>query len=285
MNRELVRKREAAILQLEGTGDPMKASVNQIRRCIAALGTYVKIRLMGQASEGELLAQSVLATNEITRIESLLNFHNPESELSQVNGRAHLAACEISPELAEVLGLSLHLSKITDGAFDITLSGDWRAIRLDRQQLFFERPLQMDLGGIAKGYAVDCAFSKISPEIDLAIEAGGDLRLRPWQGQMIALRNPDCTMPLFETEMLAAAVATSGHYFNEGVQRVIDRKTGLPTAGSHSVSVFASSCMLADALTKVGLLCPNPGELIQSQGGHLLVLDPARTSQEGQGNG
>lgn len=135
-----------------------------------------------------------------------------------------------------------------------------------------------DLGGIAKGYAVDLASEKIrGMGIESAIiNAGGDLNLigtrtdgEPWR---IAIRHPRAAGAfLGYIDVVDAAVATSGDYekyFTENGRRyhhIIDPHTGYPGHASNSVTVVAPGSCLSDALaTGLFLMGPERGlELVE----------------------
>jgi thiamine biosynthesis lipoprotein len=134
---------------------------------------------------------------------------------------------------------------------------------LDGYRVRFGRPLQIDLGGIAKGYAVDRAVAALKRAGVPAgvVNAGGDLRVFGAQPRTIHIRRPDRpneSLPLLE--VANAAVATSGAYFASRSYRgglvspIVDPVTGESCRDARSVTVIASNCALADALTKVLLL-------------------------------
>ena len=131
----------------------------------------------------------------------------------------------------------------------------------------FTRRSPMDLGAVAKGFAVDRAWEALGGKIDLLLDLGGNLRAfgGNWR---TGVRNP------FEQDKLAAAfdlrpgeaVATSGNYERfverDGVRysHILDARTGKPTTGIAGVTVVAASAMLADGLsTTLFVLGPEAG--------------------------
>ena len=127
----------------------------------------------------------------------------------------------------------------------------------------FARPLLLDLGGIAKGFAVDRAVDALraSGVPQGAVNAGGDLRLFGEQPEPIHVRNPENPGELLSLGDFAdAAVATSAAYFAErdtGGRRVtpiVDPGNKRLVSGRRSVTVIAGKCMFADALTKPVML-------------------------------
>jgi thiamine biosynthesis lipoprotein len=137
-------------------------------------------------------------------------------------------------------------------------TADWRSIHLADRAVRFARPLRLDLGGIAKGYAVDLALAALAGT-DATVNAGGDLAMTCWQGRDVEIRTPGSdgrstiTLP-----MENRSLATSAAYYLAGDHVILNPSSLDPLDRRDSASVFACSCMVADALTKVVLLSPEP---------------------------
>ena len=150
--------------------------MSSLVRCQPHLGTYVEISVSGDVSEDELISASNSAFLKIKLVQSLMSFHDEESELTRINRYASREPVPISSETKFVLEQALRLSEKTDGLFDITVApklvasnalpdhnfelsptGTWRDIIIEDNEVRFTRPVLLDLGGIAKGYAVDQA--------------------------------------------------------------------------------------------------------------------------------
>ena len=141
----------------------------------------------------------------------------------------------------------------------------WRDVELTAAGVRFARPLAIDLGGIAKGYAVDLAVAVLLERgvRQLAVNAGGDLRVageEPWEVQ---LRHPLEPAAIAHRMCLHnAALATSAACFSRRplpggeVSALVEPRTRQPWLGTGSVSVRAGDCMSADALTKIVLFAP-----------------------------
>jgi len=271
------------------TAEPL---LNCLSRCKPAMGTYVKISVEADESDDELLGYSEAAFAAIARIDRLMSFHNPDSELTRVNQAAHLGPVPISAELWRVLDFALALSRQTGGAFDVTIAaamarqgrlprhgeppepgGDWRAVILTPGQVHFSRKLWLDLGGIAKGFAVDCALAAVPEACSVVVDAGGDIKMRPWRQRTIGIRVPGRPGVVLPVPMKAAAVASSSADFSEGGHAIVSPATGSPIESALGVSVFAPSCMVADALTKVGFLQPENEALFQAYNAITLTID------------
>jgi thiamine biosynthesis lipoprotein len=127
----------------------------------------------------------------------------------------------------------------------------------------FHRPLRIDLGGIAKGYAVDraCEALRAHGVVSALVNAGGDLRVvgsTPWPVAVRHPARPAQRLPL--CEIADGALATSAAYFlpmsaGRRARALVDGRTRGLREWHGSVSVTAATCLRADALTKVvGLL-------------------------------
>jgi FAD:protein FMN transferase len=211
-----------------------------------------------------------------------MSFHEPTSEVSRLNRMASHKALTIDPATFAVLETAQALAEESDGVFDITVAADlvtweflprpdgapepdpqasWRDIELNGNTVRFRRPLWIDLGGIAKGYAVDRALAAMTlPEhAQVSINAGGDLRIAGPSPERVQLRAPadGQHVPVLEIENAGLASSsgrddlrlaggnTVGPHVNGTTHRSV---------GTHSfVSVVAENCMIADALTKIVL--------------------------------
>jgi thiamine biosynthesis lipoprotein len=204
-----------------------------VERVKPLLGTFVSIRVEGE-EDPRFLAP---AFAEIALIDRLMSFHQPESEVSRLNCGAHLAPVTVHPHTAAVLRLAHEVAEASDGAFDITVSAQWRDIEIDGREVRFRSPLQIDLGGIAKGYAVDQAVAALqrAGARQGCVNAGGDLRLFGPSSEQVALRTD-----------LPGSVDLPVVELSEGSLASSRRR-------SRFACVAAESCVMADALTKVVL--------------------------------
>lgn len=245
-------------------------------RCKPLLGTFVEI----STEDGEHSLHAIeMAFNAIEQVQSLMGFHDPDSELSQINARSHLEPIHIHSWTAEVLAIAKEIHIKSQGIFNCGVGHRLveagllpRHIRLNNQSfggiedlLFIEPnwvqsklPLCLDLGGIAKGYAVDKAVEVLLAN-DIAsgsVNAGGDMRVFGNLTQDIQIRNPSKPHELLQIgKMKVGAIATSSLYFSK---RDADAKSYMvnPLNQEHiefseSYSVIANECVYADALTKV----------------------------------
>ena len=271
--------------------------MNSINRSQPHLGTCVDIHITAPLSDNDLLVLSTQAYAEIARIHNTMSFHEDASELSKINSLAHKRPVEISSCMHTVLLHALTLSALTEGAYDITVARDivklgglperfcgcvsasWQNVMLTKGQITFTKSAVIDLGGIAKGYAVDCAANSLMeaglPIEQFVINAGGDIRMLKWNNQHINIRHPDRkTKDTFlELPMLGPAVATSAPHYTAQHSLIMDPKTREPVPNTDSVSVFAPTCMAADALTKVAIMDTGCASILKTYSASAVSID------------
>ena len=221
----------------------------------------------------------------IERVQARMSYHDPTSELSRINRVAVHQSILLSRPLAKVLRAALALARESNGAFDPAIApvlagwgllprlpgrdgrerrASWRDIELDSAgRVRFRAPLHLDLGGIAKGFAVDEAIACLRRRglAHALVNAGGDMRALGDRSWPVVIRDP--AQPGAEAAELSlrnAALATSAHYFSRRrwrgrlVSALIDGRARLPCGhDARSVTTQAPTAMLADALTKVVL--------------------------------
>ncbi|WP_417548215.1 FAD:protein FMN transferase [Marinobacter segnicrescens] len=255
----------------------------------SAMTTPVTLELWAEDGErAEALWQSVFA--EFSAVDQVMSRYRDDSQLSRVNREAADQPVMVSEPLFKVLARSLEISALSDGAFDISFASvgylydfregrqpdgealreglthiNYRDIVLDdsRDTVRFRKPgLMLDLGGIAKGYAVDEGIRVLEQAgvRHARLSAGGDMRLlgdrrgRPW---MVGVRDPRqrdreaVVIPLVDT-----AVSTSGDYErffidHEGrrVHHILSPSTGRPVGEVQSVTIIGNDAMTTDALS------------------------------------
>jgi len=255
---------------------PMPLPSHPTERAKPLLGTVVRIRVDGLAPA---LANDVIsaAFDGVAEIHRLMSFHEADSELSRVNREAVHSPVPLSAPTHAVLRHALELAAVSDGVFDPTIApalvrngllpalsptlpaagASWKDIALSPDgTVSFRKPLWLDLGGIAKGYAVDVAFDLIASHHPsrIYVEAGGDLRLGGAEPELVYLAAPqqEGGMPAVKVEN--AAVASSGSqplHDDTLVSPHIDPRSGRHGKTDRFVTVVAPRCVHADALTKV----------------------------------
>jgi FAD:protein FMN transferase len=178
-----------------------------------------------------------------------------------------------------------------DAAQAVTEAQSTGAIGLMASQcVHFGSPgLRIDLGGIAKGFAVDRALEAMR-QFDISggvVNAGGDLAVLGEEPESIHIRDPRNPSRLIGSiEIKNEAMATTGRRFDPLASvattssAVVDPTTGQPADGIDGVSVRAPSCMIADALTKVVMIKGvDSGELLEYHRAGALLISAERDIQ------
>lgn len=261
-----------------------------LQRSRPLLGTFVEIYLRADCEKSELAGASQLAFLRVKEIESLMSFHNPNSELSRINRWAHIESVPISPDTFKVLDAALELSEASGGLYDVTVASrlarkgllpktgngkaasNWRSIDLTTSAVRFTEDVIVDLGGIAKGFAVDEVFETLRMlpiQFDqIIVNAGGDLRMLDWESGPVSVRY--ATMfggkRFKNMTMRDASLASSTSKAGTPSSVIVDPRSGKFRSSLYTYGVFANSCMLADSLTKLVGVDPRSANTISRYG-------------------
>ncbi|HTZ11177.1 MAG TPA: FAD:protein FMN transferase, partial [Candidatus Margulisiibacteriota bacterium] len=256
-------------------------------------GTFVEV-ISADRRAGEIVFK------EIGRIEGLLSKYIPESEVSRLNKEGSL---KVSPDTFYILKKSIEFYRLSNGAFDITVAplvdlwgfsnqayripedseikaalsligADKIVLQDDDYVVKFKTPgMKIDLGAIAKGYALDCSVKKLREAgiESCLVNAGGQIYClgsrfgRPWR---VAVREPNGSGFSGILELKDQSSSTSGDYeqyfVKDGLRysHIFDPKTGHPVSSRvRSVTVVAADGLTADALsTAIFVLGRQKGE-------------------------
>jgi thiamine biosynthesis lipoprotein len=267
------------------------------------MGTFTQITV---AAHTEQQAQGFIdaAFEQMKQINREMNDHDPNSPISRLSLTAHLQPVVISSELVEVIETSLYYSKLSDGAFDITVGPEtqlWRRMqktgqkpsddelagarskvgyeklildKTNRTVKFAVEGMKLDVGAIAKGYAVDLAVKILRDKgvVGGMVDIGGNIRCfgkGPGKGGLwlIGLQDPrkDNSI-LLKLRLNDMAVATSGDYRRFAVvggqsySHIVNPRNAESVKELASVSVIAPTATDADALsTTVSVLGKEKG--------------------------
>jgi|SoiMethySBSTD1v2_1073268.scaffolds.fasta_scaffold205120_2 FAD:protein FMN transferase len=255
----------------------MKSLSNEIRRARPLLGTIVEIGV----PRGDASTAIEAAFREIETIHRLMSFHDSSSDISRLNRSEPGEIVHLDHRTHEVLAYAQLMSQVSAGAFDVTVGGklseenflpkpaqaktfDSQAcfqdlVLLPNQSITLTRRAWIDVGGIAKGYAVDRAVMTLKKfgVVNGIVNAGGDLSVFG-AAQPVHVRhpeNPSLTFPL--GKILNSAVASSSGCFNDHADvyqvsdPLVDPRRNRRLNWRFSVTVIAPRCIVADALTKV----------------------------------
>jgi thiamine biosynthesis lipoprotein len=226
--------------------------------------------------ESQALASIGAAWAAICQVVRLMDPAAPGGDLARINAASPGSALHLDPWTTQVLRLSRRLCLATGGLFDPALpgSGSVRSLAdLGGNRWQVRARTQLDLGGIAKGFAVDRAIQAMRAQGAHAglVNAGGDLRLFGRRPRTLYLRSH--TAPLEPLSLRSGALACSepgapgappahrGYYRGSGA----DEAGCLPSAhaaaiapASRAVAVLAQDCARADAMTKVFMQADGP---------------------------
>jgi len=257
------------------------------------------LKLMGSRFDITVVANDSIQANkyidtavaEISRIEKLISSWDDNSQTSEINHNAGIKPVKVDKELFDLIERAIGISKLTDGAFDISYASmdriwkfdgsmtkmpskeeiiasvekvGYQNIILDKKNstVFLKlKGMKIGFGAIGKGYSADKAKNLlISKGVSSGIiNASGDMNT--WGKQpngnewKVAITNPMDKNKVFALLPITnGAVVTSGNYekyvnFNgKRFTHIIDPRTGYPSTGIISVTVFAPKAELADAL-------------------------------------
>jgi len=260
------------------------------------MGTLVHVDACGSAAERSIEA----AFAAIELVDQLMSFHDPQSELSRLNREAARLPQTVHSWTWAVLRRALAIAEASAGLFDVTVApllikqgllpgtadatlecGVSRDIVLmPEHQVFFRRPMLVDLGGIAKGFAVDVAIHALRRGgcTGAAVNAGGDLRRFGQHARPIHLRRSDGLVKV--AALRCGAIATSAPHVEhpdrlaQPLGSIFDSRGRRAWNGGGAVMVAAPSCVIADAFTKVAALAgPSSAPLLARFGAKALWTD------------
>jgi len=259
-----------------------------------AMGTTATVRACG-SSPAELRQVTAEALDEVDRVDRLLSHYREASPLSRLNREAASGPVAVDTELVELLDACLRWSRESDGAFDVTVGPlmkawgffhdegrlpderqiqaalavvGYRHVVLDREHgtVRFDRPgVELDLGGIGKGYAVDRVVELLRRRgiVSALVNLGGSsvygLGAPPWaEAWEVGIQDPsDPGQQAVSLTLRDRALSVSGSYARsfekDGVtySHIMDPRTGRPVQGVLSVAVLSAGATDGDALDNV----------------------------------
>ena len=250
------------------------------------MGTVVEVIVIGDKED--VARKSIAdAFSAMERVDRLMSNFKGDSDISRINKGAGSKAVAVDSDVVEVIKKSIYYSEISNGAFDITVGGVEELYdfedegRIPEEEKFknsvsligyrniaikgntvrlMKKGMKLDLGGIAKGYAIDKGIDAIRKNgvADALVNASGDIRTigESENGQWkIGVLHPRENGRIIDTLLMKdISVATSGDYrkyFISGGKRyhhILNPSTGLPTEGVQSVTIIAPFAVDADAL-------------------------------------
>lgn len=256
--------------------------ITDIVRAQPLLGTFVEIKLISPPVDlGLGRAHQVIdqAFRQIKQIQQLMSFYDPDSQLSILNREAFQTSIRVHSLVYALLLRAQKVFLASQGLFDCTVADrlvDWSllpqqiispesatqadVLLLPNRMVHYNKPLLLDLGGIAKGFAVDLAIHALRQAgiQNAVVNAGGDLRVMGKINEPISIRSPQDPQHMLSVgELSAGALATSAIYYSrrefkgKTVSALVNPYDREAVTSPHSFSVVAPTAWLADALTKV----------------------------------
>lgn len=282
---------------------------DSIRRARPLLGTFVEIRSAGATPAAtERAIDAAFAV--VDKIHRLMSFHDPDSDVGRLNREAGHRGVAVDSWTYRVLETALALHCRSLGVFDIAVAPALQRLGLlphhgadvasdvagtatsdaitllPRNHVRFRHPqMKIDLGGIAKGFAVDQAIDTLRERHQFSglVNAGGDLATFGTAAESIHIRDPRRPgSVLCQIAIADAALASSARLFDPMasddcfISSTIDPATWKPAAEIAGATVRAPSCMVADALTKIVMIRgPRAAEILRSYQASALFVSMA----------
>ncbi len=294
----------------------MPIACDSIRRARPLLGTFVEISAAGGPPE-EMDAAVAAAFAAVAKAHNLMSFHEASSDVSHLNAQASAAPVCVHAWTFQVLQAACDLHRRSSGVFDIAIAPVLQDMGLlpcvrhvgsaspcspattqdiellpGRHVRFRNSHMKIDLGGIAKGFAVDRAIDvlRAGGMSTILVNAGGDLAAFGPSAHLVQLRDPRNPARLLgRLHIRNEALASSGGRLDPFVSperigpTIIDPRSRKRVRAIAGATVRASSCMLADALTKVAMIegrsagslldYYRAGALLVSKDGDLMTRD------------
>lgn len=279
---------------------------SSVRRARPLLGTFVEISVADVPGQK---ADAVIdeAFDAIAKVHRLMSFHDAASDVSRLNREASTHAVKVHPWTLKVLQTALELRDRSSSVFDISVAPTLQELGLlpdhtgrgsttsigaqnarefevlhDRHIRFRDAGVRIDLGGIAKGFAVDQA-TEILQSRGIAsgiVNAGGDLAAFGPNAHQVYIRNPNAPNgPMCPVRLSNEALASTGPRhdpfcsFNTLGCAVIDPRSRTQVQRIGAATVRARSCMIADALTKVAMVAgESAADTIRCYGASALLV-------------
>jgi FAD:protein FMN transferase len=249
---------------------------DSLRRAKPLLGTFVEICAAGAPEDLEAAIEAAFCA--IEKVHRLMSFHETGSDVSRLNRDARATAVKVHPWTFRVLEAALELNRQSGGLFDIAVAAQRLSFcekspnqpeppgisLADGFHVRFGAPdIAIDLGGIAKGFAVDCAVEVLKGKkvASALVNAGGDLAAFGSEAFPVHIREPGNPGRIAcEIYLQDEALATSGPRLdglpasNTATPATMDPRTMMPAAAIAGATVVAPACMIADALTKAVMI-------------------------------
>ena len=263
----------------------------RVERMRPLLGTFVTIRADATSALTAMQLEAAVqsAFRAVERVGQLMSFHSKSSDVGRLNRGQSGKLLRVHLWTYAVLGEAVRLRQLSRGAFDCNVGASLmragllpkslsvaRHVRRSRaspraeislcsgNKIKLNTSVSLDLGGIAKGFAVDKAVEILRSRGVSAglVNAGGDMRVFGEHAEPVWVRCLHSPTELqFIGRLTNGAIATSAAYFTDdksghaiGASAIVDTAKVRRVVMANSVSVLARTCMQADALTKIAVV-------------------------------
>ncbi len=280
---------------------------------------YTVVSITVVSADGQKAQKAINDSyDELDRLARLLNFYSDSSEISMINKAAGVKPVKVSKDTIDILEKSVYTSEMTEGAFDVTVGPlvklwdlkkkiipakkeieerqrivGYKNIVIDRKAstVFLKKKgVQVDLGGIIKGYAVDQVVRVLHQDgiSSGVISVGGEIRTlgKKPDGSLwtVGIQNPREKSPddkiIATIDLSEKALSTSGDYIRyfekNGVRyhHLLDPKTGYPSRQCGSATIIANDNTTTDGFSKLFILGPEKGLAVAKRVGFdVLFID------------
>ena len=283
----------------------MAIASDRVRRAKPLLGTFVEIEAAGMANSGLHTAIDA-AFEAVESVHRLMSFHERGSDVSRLNREAGARPVAVHAWTYQVLEAAVEMHRRSNGVFDVAVAPALQAMgllpRLDEDVpidtdarsfdaiellegqtvCFRQTGVRIDLGGIAKGFAVDRALEVLrgfGAAYGL-VNAGGDLAAFGEAPQTVHIRHPrDPRRSVCRIEVTNEALASTARRFDPfqsaatTTSAIIDPGNRRPAHAIDGATVRAHSCMIADALTKIVMIAGTDAtELLEGYNASALLI-------------
>jgi FAD:protein FMN transferase len=226
-------------------------------RAGAAMGTLFEVFLLGD-DEAHLEAVAVAVLEEIGRLDETLSRFDPRSEIARINREAGHKQVRVEREVFALLEQCEQARQLTAGYFDITaVTGGGLQLAAEHYTLHFTQPgVEIDLGGVGKGYALDRGAELLMRfGVRAGVLQGGTSSVRVVGtlangcGWPLAVRHPQVPnqAPIIELELMEGGFSCSAARHPEQVQSdIVNPLNGTPLAGHAACIVLANNATEAE---------------------------------------
>jgi thiamine biosynthesis lipoprotein len=251
--------------------------VGTVKRLRISLGTLVAVEATSSSAAAAVAAVEA-AFAAITQVDRRMHPQSADSDLARINNAPPRTPVTVHSSTCDLLNLARRINLLSDGVFDPCLPsrpGRLQDIDVANGQLLCHEPVALDFGGFAKGYAVDCAVEALRSHGCTAglVNAGGDLRVFGARTEPLFLRGPAGELTRIELADAAVAVSDPDSQRRPAEHQGYYIRSRREPPPRRYAAVVAKEAVVADALTKCVLLCPQPtaGEVLQAFGAMQLL--------------